>query len=374
MLELTPTDYQRISGLFEPLRRHLSVPALIAGNNPGKIYVDNLENPQIALAATPEGSVLVGDPAHQPGLEVLKKWLQEIVFTGNLPYVEDEFWLNVYPEKWGEALPDLIPTHDTVPLTAYHYLLDELRFDWRKHLPDGYSLRQMDRAFFDDSNVVMSGEMEDWFPIEEAWGSLENFLAKGTGFCVMYGEEAVARCQADCVVDEKIELGIITEPDHRNKGLAALVTAATVEYCLENGFKQIGWHCVSWNTGSWKTAEKVGFRRAETHTSYSYQLDSIQHMAGLGWYFYQLGEYEKTAAYYTKVLEQRKENPLNYYQLAAMAFARINDVDQAMMCLSQAVERGWAAVDYVHHGEVFIPLHDHPEWENLLQRMRSNTN
>ena len=369
MHELTPTDYPRVSALFDPIGCSLAVRAVIAGNNPGQIFVDDVQNPRMALAATPEGTMLAGDPLHPPLQDDLRQFLRGVVFTGQVRFIDSELALSVHPDAWVALLPDLIPTHEVEALPRYHYLCQELRYDWRIHVPEGYTVRQVDRAFLDDPTVTMSDEMRDWFDIEEQWETVDNFLAHGAGFCVMQGHEVISRCMADCYAGEQIDIGIRTEPAHQRRGLASIATAATVEYCLQHGYRQVGWHCDDTNVGSWKTAEKVGFERAGEYVYYYYVLDPVDHLAERGWYFYQRGDYAKTVTYYDRAFEQRADHPDYYFHLAALAWAELGNADRALMHLTKAVDHGWSHEAYTRENDAFSLLHDRPEWGVLLARM-----
>ena len=189
MLELTLTDYGRVCALFDPMQRHLAIRATLDGNHPGQIFVDDVQTPHVGLAVTPEGVFLAGDPHHAPGQAALKQFFRDVVFSGQLPALDDEVALSVAPENWQTYLPALIPTHEMSPATGYHYRCDGLRFDWRRHIPAGYTVRPIDRAFFEDSTITMSDEVAGWFDIEGSWRTLDDFLAHGVGCCVMQGNK-----------------------------------------------------------------------------------------------------------------------------------------------------------------------------------------
>ena len=59
--ELKPTDYEVVRSLFQGFDYSLSIHAAIEGNNPGRIFVDDPEQPRTALALTVEGTLLAGD-------------------------------------------------------------------------------------------------------------------------------------------------------------------------------------------------------------------------------------------------------------------------------------------------------------------------
>jgi RimJ/RimL family protein N-acetyltransferase len=251
----------------------------------------------------------------------------------------------------------------------YHCLCRAVRFDWRNHVPEGYAVRRLDRALLDDTDVAFPDPLREWMDIEQVWWTVENFLAKAVSFVVVHGAEVVAWCTPDCVAGDRMDVGVITHPAHRRRGLATVAVAATVERALEQGFSAVGWHCNADNVASWKTAEKVGFKRNREYAYYYYMCDPIDHLAELGWYYYRRGEVAKTVHYYEQVFAQRNENPDYYYHLAASAWALLGNRDKALQYLFAAADHGWTHVEWTKRQEEFSVLHGTPEWEDVLARM-----
>ena len=112
-IHLAPEQYPIVNDLFNPLDYSLSVKALIQGNNPGCIFVDDVDNPHTAFALTVEGYFLVGDPMNPDTHAALRDFLKERIFSGEVYINGDESMsLAVYPQAWEAVLPDLIPTHE----------------------------------------------------------------------------------------------------------------------------------------------------------------------------------------------------------------------------------------------------------------------
>jgi GNAT superfamily N-acetyltransferase len=370
--ELESNEYERVRSLFQGFDYSLSVLAAIEGNNPGRIFVDDADRPHTALAFTVEGYLLAGDHDNPATNEALRCLLREKIFTGEV-FVNGDWSMSlaVHPETWEAKLPELIPTHEVEKNERYHYLCRTVKFDWRNHVPEGYTVHRVDQAVLDGSKVVFPDPLREWIDFAETWWTVENFLAKGVSFCVVQGHEVVSWCTCDCVAGDRIDVGIITHPAHRRRGLAAVAVAATVEHCLSHGFSVVGWHCNADSVGSWKTAEKVGFERNREYAYYYYIYDPVDHQAELGWYYYKRGEYAKTVQYYEQVFALRDENPDYYYHLAASAWAILGNKEKALKYLHAAADCGWAQVEWTKQQEEFSILHGTPEWDTVLARMEN---
>ena len=371
--ELTFQEFENVRSLFKGFDYSLSIRAVLDGGNPGRIFVDDSVNPRLALALTIEGYLLAGDPSDPELRESMRQFFQDSIFTGQV-YLDDNETLSLalHPPEWADYLPKLIPTHEVEALPRYHYLCTELDYAWRDHLSKGYNVHQIDRTLLDDNLRDDPDGLIDIEIIRIAWGSVDNFLERGAGFVVKYGSAIVARCTADCRSGDQIDIGVETSPIHRRKGLASIVVAATLEYCFQKGYRKIGWHCNTSNLGSWKTAEKVGFKRQGEYAYYYYMIDPIDHLAELGWHYYQLGDHEKTRQYYERVFAARGENPDYYYYLAASVWAEIENADKATQYLFEAVERGWSNLEHIKNDKDFRFLHGTPTWEAILKHIERN--
>lgn len=281
-------------------------------------------------------------------------------------------FLTVNPETWGAKLPELIPTHDILKRERYHYLCCAVTFDWRSNVPHGYTVRRVDRTLLNDTRIVFPQVIRSWMNIDEQWGTIKNFLEKGVSFCVLYGQKVVSWCSPDCAAGDQIEVGIITHPDHRQRGLAAVSVAATAEYCLNHGFSAVGWHCNAVNIGSWKTAEKVGFNRNRTYAEYFYVYDLVHHLGELAWHYFQCKDYERSVHYFEQLFAHQKDHSDDTYHIAAEAWAFLKNKDKTLTYLRAAADHGWKYPEYTKKVKVFFILHATAEWKAILAQMEKN--
>jgi len=72
-------------------------------------------------------------------------------------------------------LPELIPTYEALRLTRYHYLCRRVSLDWRNSLPEGYTLRRIDRDLLADPGLVLPEDFDAGGDIEACWGAWLTF-------------------------------------------------------------------------------------------------------------------------------------------------------------------------------------------------------
>jgi RimJ/RimL family protein N-acetyltransferase len=370
--ELESKDFPTAVPFFKEVDYSISLPAVFEGNNPGRIFIDEPDHPEVAFALTVEGYFLAGNPDKDRKVVSTAHFLREKIFTGKI-FLDDgtNLSLAVTPASWGDRLPDMIPTHEKMKLLRYHYCCQKLTFDWRNHLNHEFQVRSFDQDLLENSDIVIPEEILDWASIVIRWGSRENFYENAVSYCVLHKDKVVTICSSDCFARDRIDVGIYTLPIFRHQGLASVATAATVEAAFNRGFQEVGWHCNADNIGSVKTAEKVGFKRQNKYFYYFYVFDEIDHMASMGWFYFKQGQYRKTTDYYEHVFKAREENPDYFYHLAALAWAALEIPEMAIKYLNAAVDRGWKNREWTEKEEKFRFLHNNPEWKAVLARMNN---
>jgi len=371
LLELEHSQFRIALPLLEVFDYSLSIQATVEGNNPGRIFVDQLDHPRLAFALTVEGYFLAGESGDPEINRSLRHFLKERIFSGEVFVNGDEsLSLAVHPESWEDRLPELIPGYEAEKLPRYHYLCRKVEYDWCNHVPEGYYVRQLDNALLYNPTIHFTGPLSNWMEIEQMWGSIDNFLANGISYCILTGDQVVAWCTSDCMAGDRIDVGVITHPKHRRRDLAKVVVAATVEHCLRHGFKAVGWHCNVENRPSWKTAERVGFHKNREYNYYYYMYDLIDHLAELGWCHYRHADYARAAKYYEQVFSGRADNPDYYYHLAASAYAIMGNHEKALEYLAAAIDHGWEDLEFTMEQEEFRFLINSPEWSAILHNSR----
>lgn len=264
LYELERQHYARVRPLVSELSGYnISIPALLDGINPGRVFVDAAAAPQAAFIETVEGFHLAGNPERVAFVEEVNAYLRRTYLGED----RTSIYLCVDPSDWVEHLPALFAPRPVQTLARRHYACTELGYhDYAAQLPAGFRVRPIDDLLLDTPEMELSAHIRSW--IANNWGTRENYRARGFGFCVTEGQRVVSWSMADCTSGIRCEIGIHTHPDYRRRGLAAITTAAAVDYALTHGFAEVGWHYNADNSGSWKTAEKVGFYKTRDYVLY----------------------------------------------------------------------------------------------------------
>jgi len=372
---LEEKDYEKVRPLFKPLDFNLTVIAVIEGTSPGRIYVDDIANPRTAFMCSAEGYYLSGYENNEAFNAALNRLIVEKISAGDtVRQNEEELSLCTHPDTW-EAKLDTLLGRSPIKAVRRHYLCTKLGVvDWKDRVPDGFSSRPIDRKLLMTPGLGIPRHITNW--MKTNWGSIDHFLHKGFGFCMLHGKEVVSWCVADCASGDTCEIGIHTRPDCRRRGLATLTAAATVDYCFSHGFRSVGWHCSEDNLGSRGVAEKVGFELERKYFHYYYMFDEAHHLAELGLVAFRAKRYRETVECYERVFAAEDipdwmpgEMHL-YYHLAARAWAALGDSETALKYLDKAIGKGWTDLEETKKCEEFTRLHETAGWKRLLKKLQ----
>lgn len=376
IFRLHENNYEKVRPLFGELEYNLITSAVIEGTSPGRIYIDDIASPQSAFLCSVEGYYLAGNSGNDDFNESLNSLIMEEIFSGDtIRKDETDVAIGFHPDTWKDRMKVIFRGRPPITTHRRHYICKKVRIDWKNRIPAGFSLHLIDDKLLEDLGSNTPRHVTDWMEIN--WGSRQNFLNRGFGFCMLHGEEVVSWSIADCVSGNLAEIGIRTCPDYRKRGLASLTAAAAVDYWLSKG-SMVGWHCAEKNFGSRGVAEKVGFELERKYIQYYACFNKIHHVAEMGFSHFSEKRYKEALKNLRKVLSASKkdlptwmpEKLPSYYHLAAEAWAALGHHQNAMKFLKMAFDKGWRNIDFTEKRELFASLHDKREWKELLNQYK----
>lgn len=222
----------------------------------GDIYVTDTEAPQSACARLSCFCFYAGRPDKE--LVVTKPDGFVIMVPGN--------------DEWAGLIEDCYP--DCKKVTRYAIKKDTV-FDREKlqhmmsNLPAGYEIRDIDSDIYD---LCLTDPVTADFV--SAFGGKDSFLSLGRGKVIMKDGKIAAGASSFSRYKEGIEIEVDTEPSERQKGLAAIVCAALILDCLDEGLYP------SWdaqNMISVHLAEKLGYELDHEYVAYEVASDCRTH-------------------------------------------------------------------------------------------------
>ncbi|NEZ44093.1 GNAT family N-acetyltransferase [Paenibacillus alvei] len=247
--------------------------AIVAGNNPGRIFVDHADTPKFALIwqGNLDGFLFVGDASNSSFNRGIKVYMDEVIR-------EEALKLGL---KWAEC----IGTHPSWNTAIEHMFADRELFSWisyvrslmlpdYKHeaiqLPDGeYEIVQVSKELLQNKSILNHSFLVS--RVLDYWESTERFLQDGGGFCVMHNHSVASLCITGFRYRHIHALGIVTIDQYRGRKLAQISVRAYVEHLFSRG-QSMCWDCTASNKPSNAIAERIGFQREMSYRGYRYKL------------------------------------------------------------------------------------------------------
>jgi RimJ/RimL family protein N-acetyltransferase len=217
-------------------------------SQPGRIFVDRLENPSAAMLCHPYEFYVAGDSSPKNPLRQ---------FIKDNP-AEPDIFHTLYGycgvgAAWEKALlEDSGGLLEVIPRRNFKFRLSAPRVDWRANLPPFAALQRMDAA--------LSEQVDRDFQrrISRDWGVRALFLERSFGFCLLIDGQIASLVDVSGISSQYTNLSVETIEPYRRLGYAMLVSAACIEHSLERGLMPT-WDCDGPNLASAALALKLGF-------------------------------------------------------------------------------------------------------------------
>jgi GNAT superfamily N-acetyltransferase len=371
---LDPARYKTIRYLFHALEEYQPMcSAVLDGVYPGEVFVDDLDHPETAFLSTfvsgqDEGvwGFLAGESRNDLFNNALNKAIyhREII-SENTPVV----FFTCHPEDWCGQLPSVFHPHQPIPMLRRHYECQDIESDRRSAIPEGYDIRRLDKTIQSIPDLRIP---DDVSKILKKWRSITEPGFRDYGFVCIHDHRLVSWATVDFVSASVGEAGIFTLEGYRRRGLATIVTAATIEYGLSHGLKKIHWTCAETNIASIRTAEKLGFKRGKDYIMYYLIFDELQYLGNLAYSHLQNGRYQEAVDIFEKSLVVKNDLPIWAYYDVARAWAGLENQEKMFRYLNILVEKGWTEVEELESCVEFEPWRKTQEWGTLMERMRGD--
>jgi len=245
--ELVLTNWNKVAPLFAShiLARSVIHPCIQTGL--GSIVVDDVDSPTVAMYSTPLMVFAAGNPQTSSAKELVASIRPYVLLTAS-----NKNWKHLLKREWRDRLVTDIRTHLDHSTLDIHHLRN-----LKKLLEPKYTLKKL------DLNGALQIKEDYSIPIRLYFGSIENLVEKGLGFCIMDEEKVVSLAYTPFPFIDEFEIQVYTEdlPEYRRKGLATVVSAALLEYGLEKGLVP---HWDAANENSVKLALKLGYSNPKT--------------------------------------------------------------------------------------------------------------
>jgi len=274
LYHLAENDYERVRPVFEGMDDHLAVNSIITGTTPAIIYVDHPARPKAALTWTKHRFYLAGDAGNNAFNDALGRLFTTQLCPRAIAAGMRGFVLYYSPGSWEDRIDVILKNKFPTKHLRQLWAVSELERDWRPLMPAGFSMRRVDSDLLAKAGLENRATLIAEMQSERA--SVEEFLSKSFGFCMLHGEEIAGWCLSEYNSENGCEVGVETVETYRRQGIATLTTLALIEHALAQGMARIGWHAWAGNEGSIATANRIGFEKVTDYPVFYVRLEEAE--------------------------------------------------------------------------------------------------
>ena len=221
----------------------------------GRVYVDDLKNPQSAMAFLGDFMFLAGEPNRELALYRPEDFQKNCV----LMVPQNDQWASVIGDSFGGRVK---------PMTRYAIKKEPEVFDrerllpFTRALPAGYRLEWIGEELF-----YRCREQEWSIDFVSQYPEYDGYQTWGLGVVALREGTMVAGASSYSSFRGGIEIQVNTQPEHRRRGLATACCARLILECLDRGWYP-SWDAQNlWSVG---LAKKLGY-----HFSHSYECFAV---------------------------------------------------------------------------------------------------
>jgi len=217
----------------------------------GEIFVDDIENPNVALMSYKVFEIIGGDSKHEMAIEILRNITENrmILFPDEDWYVfaKDKIVLSPYPRTKFSS--------EKLSIEKANELL-------QRELPKECKLQKVDKIIVTKINPKLAPAFLPFYK------SADDFVERGLAYCITESDFILSIAgSAMPIHDNEYELQAITDPNpkYRRKGFATAAAAALIKESLEKGIIP---HWDADNEISARFALKLGFTKPIAYDAY----------------------------------------------------------------------------------------------------------
>jgi RimJ/RimL family protein N-acetyltransferase len=265
--ELPEAAYQTVVPLFEaapPAYAQLVIRSVVAGNAPGRVWVDDAGQPRSVLvwdkgqcfdlAGTADNGAFNAAAA-----ELIHTQIAPDLAARGLTLIKVRY---ATPE-WEPVIPDLFPATLTRRERRLYTFAAAHLPDWAERVPPGCALVPIDEALL--ARADLQNRERVWEEIACCWTA--RFFEQGLGIAALHDTAIVGWCTGEYASGQQIGIGIETITTYQGRGLATLMAAAFVAHCQARDLVPY-WDCWASNAPSRAVAEKAGFVLAREYPAF----------------------------------------------------------------------------------------------------------
>ena len=272
--ELDQNEFYKCETLLNDVG-HLEAKAVIEGNNPGRVFVDQLDAPKAGLIwlGNHDGFFFIGDEEN----DVFHHEINDFVDTKIIPEARQlnltNFIVIGNHSRWDKTIEKLFTHRHMQKFNQNVYRLEHHKEHDEPSIKRDYHVIKISKDLFENQNNSIENIGFLHSKIAEFWASPEDFFDKGIGYGVIYQNKIVSLCFSGFVAGNVHGLDMETIEEHQGNKLGQMAAASVVKECVSKGMIPY-WDCEEANKPSNAIAKKIGLENDFSYHVYIFPIDS----------------------------------------------------------------------------------------------------
>lgn len=269
--EISKSQFERVTPLLNTNQLNIEVKSIIKGTNPGRIFVDSVDQPKSAMIWSDgqKGFYFIGDENNIEFNKSLDDFIDSELKEKCIDLGLKRFEFSGETENWNPIFLEIFK-HRELNISKQMIFRIEKK-DWKDYLKrentTDYKLYKIDKSLILNKKYRNTEFLVD--EILRWWSSIEDFLEKSHGFCMIDHDTITNYSIGNFYFDKVMTIGIETLKKYRRKGLSQITSEAFIEECFKDNIT-IQWECMKENHPSYRLAKKMGFNKSSEYTLFSF--------------------------------------------------------------------------------------------------------
>ncbi|WP_409368707.1 GNAT family N-acetyltransferase [Lysinibacillus sp. 38-6] len=230
--------------------------SILDGIIQGTVYADSTDYNTLLIHTDSGLHYVAGQPSYKQSVQTIVNIFDVAVTQGR------RFTLFSPNVEWNVAIESCIAEQNVGKIHRYAFSFDEMTYKNSK----GNHVSASRVSKINKMDIQHCLEFDNHY-YNEYWGSVDNFIAKGIGFCVKDGERIISEAVSIFKSMKYAEIDIITDAHYRGQGLASIVAEQFIDDCLAKQI-QPRWDCDIDNHASIKLGKNLGFTNPQQYAVY----------------------------------------------------------------------------------------------------------
>ncbi|MED1410831.1 MULTISPECIES: GNAT family N-acetyltransferase [Bacillus] len=273
--ELSKNIFCKCSGLVNE-QGQLEVKAVIAGINPGRIFVDNISSPNSGLIwlGNNDSFFFIGNAENEEFNKEINSFIDNVI----VPEAR-KVGLNCFEgignhSEWNKTIERIFQHRQLKSWDQRVYTLkkEDYKDNYEPKTEQGYTVLKVSKTLYENNENSFKNIEFLQSKILEFWSSPERFFNEGIGYCIVYDNMIVSICFSGFIFENIHCIDIETIEGHQGRKLAQKIAHSFVKECLENDIIPY-WDCMESNRPSVAVVENIGFTNVFNYVGYYFLLE-----------------------------------------------------------------------------------------------------